>query len=251
MSAEAVIRHSSGSFRYIPGGEAYSAGVAAESGYQITGLGFQRALPLDAGFARLDEELGRRGLPASALVGVELRGPQVLDLDGFGEFNGRYRELLADRGLFDGEYNPVARTNVVPVRSAPVEPAISGAFIVQPAARGGVDFVVAGCGEIIGGMRRENVLALGDVSRSGMSAKIRAVIERLQVVVGILGASPDDPTIVNVYTAHEVDGLADLLADGFPAITANGITRYFAKPPVADVEFEMDCRRISNWQLLA
>ena len=251
MSADTVIRHSSGSYRYIPGGEAYSAGVAAEAGYQITGLAFETALPLAEGFARLDAEIARRGLPPSALIGVQLRSPQVWDLDGFGEFNASYRSLLTDRGLFDGALNPIARTNVIPIRSAPVEPAISGAFIVHPATLRAADFVVAGCGEIIGGMRRDNIVALGDLTRDGLAAKARAVVERLRSLIGTLGATPADPTIVNVYTAHEVDDLSELLAGGLPTVNRNGVVRFYARPPVTDVEFEMDCRRTSAWHLLS
>ena len=57
-----AIQHPSGGYRYLPAIPAYSAGVAAESGYGIHAIRFRHVLPLAAGFELIDQVLAARGL---------------------------------------------------------------------------------------------------------------------------------------------------------------------------------------------
>lgn len=203
------------------------------------------------GFARLDRELAARGLTASALVGVHLRSQAPVDLGAFDDFNVRYHALLAERGVLEDAVNPVARTNVVPVHAPPAEPVIHTAFVVRAAAgAGGTDFVVAGCGEIIGGLAPENIVARGDLSPAGLTRKASAVLAEIGDRVRRLGVDASVAATVNVYTSHEVTGLPDLLVDGLPVVARSGFVRWLTSPPVVEVEFEMDCHRVSAWQAI-
>ncbi|NMH95743.1 RidA family protein [Pseudonocardia acidicola] len=242
--------HSTGTYRYLPAIAPYSSGVAAEPGYEIIGLRFDVPPPVVDGFVRLDDECARRGLPPSALVGIELRSPAPFAFGAFDEFNETYRQLLAERGLLQDGVNPIARTNVVPVRSAPAQPVLLSAFLVQPAAgAGGVDFVVAGGGEI-DGLDPDAIVARGDISEAGLTAKAGHVIDEMRARLAGLGKDPQSPTLVNVYTAHETAGLSEMLLDRLPAVARHGFVRWLTRPPVVEVEFEMDLRRVSGWHAL-
>lgn len=246
-----AVPHGTGTYRYIPAIGPYSSGVAAENGFRIVALTFAEASPVEAGFRRLDAELRVRGLPATALVGLELLSPHPVDLGAFDTFNQTYMRLLAERGLLEGEVNPIARTNVCPVRNGPANPVVHTAFVVQPVeGEGGSDFVVAGCGELIGGLTQANIVAVGDLSQDGLWKKSNAVLDAVVARIEALGATGQDPNIVNVYTAHEVGGLSQLVTTRLPGAARFGFVHKYARPPVTDVEFEMDCRHVSRWELL-
>jgi hypothetical protein len=246
----AVSQHSTGTYRYLPAIAPYSSGVAAEPGYEIIGIRFGSPPPVVEGFALLDEECSKRDLPSTALVGFELRSPAPFAFGAFDEFNETYRELLAERGLLEGDVNPIARTNVVPVRSAPEQPVLHAAFIVQKASgAGGVDFVIAGGGEI-DGLDPEAIVARGDLSDSGLTQKAHHVIEEMRARLAGLGKAPDSPTLVDVYTAHDIPTLSEMLVEKLPAVRHCGFVRWLTRPPVVEVEFEMDLRRVSGWHVL-
>jgi hypothetical protein len=246
----AASRHSTGAYRYLPAIAPYSSGVAAEPGHEIIGLRFDSPPPVVDGFARLDEECAERGLPPSALVGVELRSPAPFAFGAFDEFNETYQQLLAERDLLEDGVNPIARTNVVPVRSAPGEPVLLSAFLVRRSAgAGGVDFVVAGGGEI-DGLDPDAIVARGDVSEAGLTKKADHVVDEMRARLAGLGKDAESPTLVDVYTAHEIPGLEEMLLDRLPAVGRHGFVRWLTRPPVVEVEFEMDLRRVSGWHAL-
>jgi hypothetical protein len=246
-----VSLHSSGTYRFLPAISPYSSGVAAEPGYDIVGLRFDAPPSVADGFVRLDRELERRGLSPAALVGFELRSPEPFGFGAFGEFNEVYRGLLKERGMLEGEVNPIARTNVVPVHAPPDEPVLLSAFVVQEAqGPGGSDFVVAGGGEVDGGLDPANIVARGDRSEEGLGRKIAFVLDEMLARLTSLGHTSEDPTLVNVYTAYESAGLSDALLDRLPATGQSGYARWLTRPPLVEVDFEMDLRRVSGWQAL-
>ena len=246
-----AIPHAAGGFRFLPAISAYSAGVAAASGYEIAALRFLDSPSLAHGFERLDREIARRGLPSSALVGLELRSPGAFDFDGFAKFNDEYRQLLIDRALLIGDINPVSRTNVIPLYDGPTEPAILTAFIVQPSeGSGGVDFIVAGAGEVNGDLGPENIVARGDVSPEGLRKKTDFVLDEMEARLVALGADTNSPTTINVYTAHDIEHLTSTIASRLPAAERNGFVRWLARPPISEIEFEMDCRKFSSWRII-
>jgi hypothetical protein len=243
--------HSTGTYRYLPAIPPYSSGVAAEGGHEIIGLRFETPPPVADGFARLDRECADRGLAPTALVGFELRSRVPFGFGEFDEFNDEYRALLDERGLLEDGVNPIARTNVVPVRSAPDEPVLLSAFLVRECdGPGGTDFVVAGGGELDGPLDPERITARGDTSAEGLTRKAVHVVEEMRQRLAGLGKTPWCPTLVNVYTAHEIPALTDLLLDRLPAVQRCGFVRWPTRPPLVEIEFEMDLRRVSGWQVL-
>ncbi len=243
-----VALHSTGAYRYLPAIFPYSSGVAAEPGYEIVGLRLQEPPPVVEGFTRLDRELDARGLASTSLVGIELRSPAPFTFGGFDEFNQLYRNLLEERGLIEGDVNPIARTNVVPVHEPPVQPVLFSAFFVQSeSGLGGIDFVIAGSGEVSGALDPDNIVARGDVSPGGLALKVAAVLDEMRARITSLGHTTDEPTLTNVYTAHDIAGLPDSLFEGLPATGRWGYAYWLTRPPVVEVEFEMDCRKVSSW----
>jgi hypothetical protein len=243
-----TVDHPSGSFRFLPATSAYSAGIAVSEGFEITALRLLDCPSLVNGFRRIDEEIESRGLSPTALVGLHLHSPGVFSLEGFAEFNNTYRQLLLDRSLTLGDLNPISRTNVIPIHDGPKEPSIAMAFIVHPSqGSGGIDFIVAGAGEVDGGLGAENIVARGDLSVQGLTLKVECVLRIMLKRLAALKATGNSPTVVNVYTAQDILGLTNAIVPKLPSISRNGFASWLMRPPVHEVEFEMDCLRYSNW----
>ena len=113
---------------------------------------------------------------------------------------------------------------------------------------GGEDFIVAGAGEVAGTLDPTNIVARGDISESGMSLKVDCVLEEMLARLLALGFNGLSPTVINVYTIHEILKLQELISKKLSAINVHGYTSWLTKPPVAEIEFEMDCSRFSNWR---
>jgi hypothetical protein len=247
----ATALHWTRSYRYIPGNSAYSAGVAAERGYDIVGLRFAEALSVPDAFLALDRELETRSLESTAVVGFELRSPAPVAPAAFASFNAVYQQLLAERGMLRDGVNPVARTNVAPVRNPPDDVVVSGAFVVRPCATaGGADFVIAGSAEVAGSPEPANIVAFGDVSQGGLAQKADFVLGEMLSRLTAVDAGPDDPNIINVYTVQEIGGLAEMIERQLTAAGTFGYAHLRAAPPVTGLEFEMDCRHLSACELI-
>lgn len=248
MRPSAVL-HPSGSYRFLPAITAYSAGFAVTDGYEITALRLLDCPTLAIAFERIDAELTKRGLPATALAGLQLRSPGAFTFEGFAQFNNEYRQLLIDRGLIIDGVNPISRTNVIPIHQQPSAPSIAVAFIVSPTqGHGARDFVVAGAGEVDGDLGPENIVARGDLSQKGLSLKVDCVLDIMLERLHALGV--ENPTTVNVYTAHVVSGLNEMIEKKLPSISRHGYSTWLTTPPVKEIEFEMDCASYSKWVVI-
>jgi hypothetical protein len=195
----------------------------------------------------IEEFLARRGRPLAAFCACELRSPAPFDEAGFRAFNRRYVETLQRWGISDGETNPVARTNVCPVIDPPAEPSFHAfAFTVErPTERPG--FIVAGSGESVEGKAnyRDHTIRLGDVSPEGLREKARHVLGEMERRLERLGVGWADTSAVQAYTIHD---LHPFFADEIVRRGAArcGLAWHFTRPPIVDLEFEMDCRGIAR-----
>lgn len=252
-----------GGYRYIPGVSQYSGGVAAEAGFRIERARFDGVVPLQAGFARIERHLAAVGRPNTAFCACELRSPAPFTEAGFRAFNAIYIETLARWGLMQGEINPVARSNVCPAIDPPPEPGFHafcytvpddidastpGSSAARPGqlAAGTPSFVIAGSGEAPEGSGdyRDRMIARGDVSAEGMRKKARFVLGAMESRLATLGFDWQAVTTTQVYTVHDIHPfLADeLVRRG--AMRA-GLVWHFNRPPVEDLEYEMDCRAVA------
>ena len=244
-SAE-LIKHPRGQYSFIRGIPAYSASVVAQVGYQIVHVTFSRVQSLEVGFKAISDHLTSLNLPKYALCALELRLPLALNSDDFRTFNTRYLEAL--RGwsiLLDVDVNPIARTNVAPVLFPPDAPGIHGFSYVGPSNVTEKTFIVAGGGELPDGSTNPvDIFRRGDTSPESMLEKARYVLARMEARLGAMDVNWPNVTSINVYTAHELT--EKLVTEVLNDTGHNAVTWNYARPPIKDLEFEMDLRGVKR-----
>jgi hypothetical protein len=236
-----------GGYRFIPGPFQYSAGVAAAHGYEIERVQFRRPVPLERGFETAARIIESRGRPLTAFCACELRSPAPFTEEGFLAFNRVYVGTLSKWGIFDGTTNPVARSNVCPAVNPPAEPSFHAfSFTTLSDADAPKSFVIAGSGEAPEGQGsyKDRCVRRGDTSAEGMREKARFVLGEMERRLGAFEAGWHNATATQVYTVHN---FYPFLADEIVRRGAvdSGLTWHYCRPPVVDLEFEMDCRGIS------
>lgn len=241
-----VIEFAPGGYRYVKGVFMYSAGIAALPGFRVERVRFAKVVPLAEGFGRIAAILAAAGRPKTAFAACELRSPAPFDEGGFRAFNELYVGTLRDWDIVgpDG-LNPVARSNVCPEIAPPAEPGFHAFSFTVEDAGSKPSFVVAGSGEAVEGRGnyRDNTVALGDLSPSGLREKARYVLGEMERRMAALGFDWSATTATQVYCVHDIH---PLLADEIEPRGAmgGGLTWQFCRPPVVDLEYEMDCRAV-------
>ncbi|MDP4835928.1 MAG: hypothetical protein NWS01_02095 [Burkholderiales bacterium] len=240
-----------GGYRYVPGVSQYSEGVAAQPGYAIHRVSFVTPLPLRHGFERIEAHLKEMGRPIQAFCSCELRSPEPFTEQGFREFNEVYIGTLKRWGIFLDGVNPVARSNVCPQITPPSEPSLHAFSYTMPDTNAQSSFVVSGSAEAPEGHSsyREVTVALGDLSNEGLRKKMTFVINEMQRRMRQLGFDWPDVTATQVYTVHNFH---NLLVEQFKDTKAlgRGLSWYYNRPPVVDLEYEMDCRAVFQEHVL-
>jgi hypothetical protein len=234
-----------GNYRFIPAVFQYSAGSAAMPGYEIERVRFHTWLPLAEGFAAVAKYIQGAGRPLTSFCACELRSPAAFTDEGFRKFNEHYVKTLSEWGIYDGKSNPVARSNVCPEIDPPSEPSFYAFSFTLPNTRSTPSFVIAGSGEAKegGATYAERTVAYRDVSPEGMKGKVRHVVGAMESRMSAFSHGWKDTTAAQVYTIRDYHHvLADELVKRGAA--RGGLTWHFARPPVIDLEYEMDCRRV-------
>ena len=240
-----------GNYRFIPAVFQYSSGAAADSGFEIERVRFDRLLPLAEGFAQAANYIRASGRPLTSFCACELRSPAAFTEDGFRIFNEHYVKTLAEWGLFDGAVNPVARSNVCPEIDPPAEPSFYAFSFTRPSQGTGTattpTFVIAGGAELRGGSGSypERIVSYRDLSPDGLKEKVRFTTREMETRLGTFGFGWKDTTAVQAYSVHDFHpAMSDELVRR--GATRSGLTWHFARPPVIDLEYEMDCRRVTR-----
>lgn len=241
-----------GNYRFVPTGVSrYSGGVAAEPGYEICRVVFSEVLPLKEGFELIQAVLEAEERPLTAFCACELRSPEPASNAAFDKFNELYSETLKSWGLEKSGHNPVARSNVSPVLDAPDEPGFYAFSYTVESDMEYDTFVVAGSCEVPEGPGdyKDNIVAYQDISEAGLLKKAQWVLGEMERRMQVLGFEWADCTATQVYTRHNVyPFLASEL--GRRGAIAKGLTWNYVRPPVVDLEYEMDCRRVMNERVL-
>lgn len=242
-----AVRFSDGGYRYVPGVFQYSAGVAAEPGFELIHARLRRPLPLAQGFDLISAHLESLGRPLTAFCACELRSPAPFTEDGFAAFNKVYAGTLEKWGIMRDGVNPVARSNVCPKIDPPAEPSLYAFAYTVPASGSPPTCAVAGSGEAPEGRGnyRDHIVALDDVSPGGMKQKAEFVVGEMNRRLGVLGFQPNDVTATQVYTVEPIHHLLEptLIPCG---LAGHGLTWQYCRPPVEGLAFEMDCRSIRH-----
>jgi hypothetical protein len=245
-----LITFSDGGYAFLKGGFPYSQGVKALQGYAIERARFAKPVPVVPGFAAIERHLSTLGRPLTALCAAELRSPAPLSMTGFRSFNEVYIEVLKHWNLFREGLNPVARSNVAPQFAPPAEPCFYAFCYTVPANNAGTSFVVAGSGEWPeGGKFPDDIIARGDLSPVGLRAKALFVLRKMEDRLNGLGASWRETGAVQVYTVHDIHSI--LSQDILPRSgNGAGLTWHYCRPPIEELEYEMDVRGVGHERLL-
>ena len=240
-----LIDHPSGNYRFLPGIAPYSCGVVSSPGFEIVYVTFQQPPPYRQGFERIAEFLKGAARPQVALCGISLRSPRPYSFQGFADFNFAYAEVLKSWGVFVSGVNPIARTNVAPRIDPPVEPVLYGFSYTRPCSADlPPTFVVAGAGELPEGiLTREGIVACGDTSASGLAIKARFVMDLMESRLRLLGADWPHVNTTNVYTVHSLAPLLpEVILGRIGTSNIRGVHWHYSRPPIEEIEFEMDFR---------
>jgi hypothetical protein len=241
-----------GNYRYVPGVFQYSGGVAAEPGFRIERVRLLKVVSLAEGFRIIEETLKAAGRPLSAFCACELRSPRPFDETGFESFNKEYVGTLARWGIFDGTSNPVARSNVCPELDPPQEPGFFAFSYTVEDPTAAPSFVIAGSGEAPEGKGnyKDHIVSLKDISPEGLKNKARWVLGEMENRMRVLGFTWSDVTVTQLYTVHNIYSLMSEEI-GQRGAMRGGLTWHFNRPPVVDLEYEMDCRGVYFERVLA
>ena len=236
-----------GNYRFIPAVFQYSSGAAADPGFEIERVRFDRLLPLAEGFAQVAQYIRDAGRPLTSFCACELRSPRAFTEAGFLAFNQHYVKTLAQWGLFDGSVNPVARSNVCPEIDPPAEPSFYAFSFTRPSQSAAPAFVIAGGAEARGGSGSypERIVRYRDLSADGLKEKVAFTVREMESRLDAFGFGWKNTTGVQAYTVHDFHPVMtqELVQRG---ATRSGLTWHFARPPVVDLEYEMDCRRVTR-----
>ncbi|WOH83994.1 hypothetical protein RX327_13115 [Bradyrhizobium sp. BEA-2-5] len=234
-----------GNYRFIPAVFQYSSGAQANAGFEIERVRFDRLLPLAEGFARIAAYIRDAGRPLTAFCACELRSPAAFSEEGFRAFNLHYVKTLSEWGIFDGTTNPVARSNVCPEIDPPSEPSFYAFSFTRPSTTTSPSFVIAGGAEARGGTASypDRIVCYRDPSPGAWREKVRFTAGEMERRLAEFGFGWKDTTGVQAYSVHDFHhALVDELVRR--GALRSGLTWHFARPPVVDLEYEMDCRRV-------
>ncbi len=242
-----------GGYRYVRGPFQYSGGVAAEPGFAIERVRFQRPRPIADGFAAIEDYLRSLDRPLTSFCACELRSPAPFTEDGFIAFNRIYVGTLGRWGIFRDEENPVARSNVCPEVDPPPEPSFEAfSHTVPAAADAPTSFVIAGSAEAAegAGSYRERIIRLGDTSPEAMREKARYVLGAMESRMAALSVGWAQASATQAYSVHDIHPVLseEIVTRG---AARGGLTWYYARPPVEGLDYEMDVRGVPVERVLS
>lgn len=240
-----------GGYAYAPGVFQYSAGVGALPGFRIDRVRFERVVPMKRGFELIADYLGSIGRPLTAFCACEMRSPEPFTEESFVSFNRDYSQTLIEWGVMKGEDNPVARSNVCPEIDPPAEPGFYAFCHTVPDDDPAPTFTIAGSGEAPEGKGnyRDHIIRRGDVDADGLHEKARWVIGEMERRMSLFDAGWKDTTAAQLYTVFDVHPfIEDLVRRG---VMRDGLTWHYNRPPVVELDYEMDCRRIRHERVIS
>jgi hypothetical protein len=243
-----LIDNAAGGYRFLPGNRAFSGGVVPHAGHTIAHATLRAPLPYAQGFALIERHLAGLGRPFAALCAVELRIPQPLAFADFADFNRGYIQLLADSGLQVGGLGPMARTNVAPAAWQLAEPSLYAFSYTVAHAEAAAAFVLAGAGDLRpGSAGADGVVRWGETTPEALREKAVFTVGELDAAARNLGVAWRSATRVNLYTVHPVDSfLTDVILGEVAGAATHGLHWFYSRPPIADMEIEIDARSVSE-----
>ena len=237
-----------GGYRFLTGIAPYSSGVVSLPGYEIVHVTLRKPMPYRDGFGVIDQLLAAQSRPRQALCAIELRSPAPFTFAGFAEFNRGYQDILVDWALLVNGQNPIARTNVAPAVGPPDEPSLYAFSYTLPCRDEDVEptFIIAGAGELTSSeLSADYIVRAGETSVDAMRDKATQVMHIMESRLSGLGVTWSNITAVDIYTVYPLQPFIEpvILQKMGPAVI-HGLRWFYSRPPIIDVEFEMDMRGV-------
>jgi hypothetical protein len=232
---------SPGGFRFLPVDGPFSAGVAAEPGYEIVRVLAPTYTELGEGFRLVESVLQEWSRPMAALCAMELRIPRPLNRAEWEDFNAAYIAQHEAWGMRVNGRLPAARTNVAPEFDPPREPSLHAFCFTVEAQRPRSTFVISGAAEPAG-------------TAGGPQAYWAAIAEAIDDRMSSLGVAWADATEVQFYgprADHDVFASSELRR--FKDLVRPGLRWFFSRPPIDSLHLEIDVRSLARetWALEA
>jgi len=236
------IENEAGNYRIVPGGSAFCSGVVPMEGHEVVRVLLDPWIPLDGGYAFIENHLKRIGRPVQAFCGIELRVPAPLAMKDWSTFNIPYLEQLRRWGLMFGDYSGVCRSNIALDVHPPQSTMLCAFSYTVPASSRGATFFLSGQADIDAS---GTAIAEGDTSPGAMHSRARYTIDTVASTLAKLGVSWQDTTQVALFHVHDIPDLwgAQLLGSLGEALR-RGILVYRARPPIAGLEVEVEARAV-------
>ena len=170
--------------------------------------------------------------------------PQLLSRCSLTDFNGDYCAGLG-LGIINTGFNLVARTNIAPYNLCRASLHAFSYVVANPSIERKT-LVVAGAGEVIEGiLEEERIIRAGDTSQESMLEKATYVMRVMEERLLGMGGSWDLIDTVDIYTIYPlVDLYSELILPQMGPAVRHGSRWYYSRPPVVDIDFEMDMRGI-------
>jgi len=223
-----------GGFRFLATDGPFSAGVAAQPGFEIVRLIAPRYTPLADGFRLVERTLRAAGRPPAALCAMELRVPKPLTRAGFDEFNRGYVAQHERWGLRVDGHMAAARTNVAPEIDPPAEPSLHAFCYTIESHAPRSTFVISGVPEPPG-------------TEGGLPAFWNAIVQTIEGNMTALDVAWADATEAQIYGTradHQVFGESGLRS--FGELVRPGLRWFFSRPPIDDLNLEIDVRGLAS-----
>jgi hypothetical protein len=225
---------SRGGFRFLATDGPFSAGVAAQPGFEIVRLIAPRYTPLEEGFRQVEQTLRAAGRPPAALCAMELRVPKPLTRAGFDDFNRGYVAQHERWGLrVDGQM-AAARSNVAPEIDPPAGPGLHAFCYTIASQAPRSTFVISGVPEPPG-------------TEGGLPAFWNAIVQTIEANMTALDVAWAEVTEVQIYGTradHQVFGESGLRR--FGELVRPGLRWFFSRPPIDDLNLEIDVRGLAS-----
>lgn len=240
-----------GGYAYLPAVRQYSTAVVATGDHAISRVRLTQPVAHEVAFELIGHHLAALGQPPTALCAIELRCPEPLSEQGFSEYNDRYLASLAHLGVDVADGSPVARSMVCPVVEPPTEVSLHAFSYVMPQFEigpGGLvplerTFVLSGSAEVPEGRSdyHGHIVARGNISQTGLRRKASWVLGEMTRRLGAIGADWQAVTAVQAYTGRD---MGSLIQESVHPMVSGAVDWHACVPPMAELEFEMDARRV-------
>ncbi len=237
-----LIDNKAGSYRILPGGTVYCAGIVPYEGYEVVRVLLRPWVPLERAYAFIEKHLKSVGRPIQAFCGIELRVPAPLTFSDWSSFNVPYLKQLREWGLIFGNQSGVCRSNIALALKAPAVTSVCAFSHTVPTSEKIKTFFLSGQADIDSSGK---IIAEGDTGAAAMRERACFTIDTVGATLVKLGVGWEDTTQIALFHVAEIPDLwGSALLGSFGDAASRGVLVYYARPPLVGAEVELEARAV-------